>query len=83
MAISETLTALKSVLDVVNNLKSLSEAVSGGTAPGDLAKTLNGEILELQRQVYAANESALAAQKAEAGLIPKDVGDDSPRDSHI
>ena len=66
--IAQTLTALKSILDVVNNLKSLKETISGGAAASDLAKSLNGEIIELQRQVYAANESALATQATQSGL---------------
>ena len=61
-------THFKTTLDVLNGLVSLGKSAASRSVPDDFAKSLNAEIVEIQREVMAAQSCALLAQTAHASL---------------
>lgn len=61
-------THFKTTLDVLNGLVSLGKSAASRSVPDDFAESLNAKIVEMQREVMAAQSCALTAQAAHASL---------------
>ena len=62
--------SVKALSDILNGLKSMSETV-GSSAPDQFADAVNTQLVEANRIVMAAQESALVANAAQATLVQK------------